>query len=591
MFTPATRSVPWILRVAIAATLGGVALGMPFTYQGRLVDGASLANGDYELTFRVFDGLTAGTQVGSDVVVASAGVTNGLFTATLDFGDGVFNGASRWLELGARAAGSADPVQVLSPRQAINAVPYALHALSGSGDASALTTGTLADARLSGNIARTTDLLTVSNTFTGRLDATNAAVQGQLTQLASQISQLTAALLSVSNQFFASLPPGAVAASVNDGDTNLAAMGLGQFGRLDAPGWKSGSTAGAPGARQGHTGIWTGSKFVVWGGTASGVPSGSGGHYDPATDSWTTVSPIDAPVARSGHSAVWTGDRMIIWGGFGSGFLGTGGSYSPETLIWSNLATAGAPAGRDGQSAVWTGARLLIWGGRNGDGLLPDGAAYDAGANSWSGLPSIDAPGARRLATAVWAGDRLVIFGGEGPSGELGDGAMLTFTGGTTPGAWTALASLGAPSPRIGHSAVWTGSRMIVWGGKNGGAPLGDGAIFDPVANAWSPLPGSGAPAGRFGHSAVWTGSEMLVSGGENASGPIASGGAFDPASGHWRALSDAGQPIARSGAAGVWSGTELIVFGGLTGSAPPTAVASLQRLNPQPTWYLYRKP
>jgi N-acetylneuraminic acid mutarotase len=138
---------------------------------------------------------------------------------------------------------------------------------------------------------------------------------------------------------------------------------------------------------------------------------------------------------------------------------------------------------------------------------------------------------------------------------------------------------------------VWTGTRLLVWGGKNGGTPLGDGAAYDPAGNTWTPLPTLGAPAARSGHVAVWTGTEMLVCGGENAGGPLATGGAYDPAPGRWRTLSDAGQPVARSGGAGVWSGTELLVFGGLASSSPSVPTASLQRLNPQPTWYLYRKP
>ncbi len=103
---------------------------MPFTYQGRLVDGTVLANGKYELSFRVFDQLAAGTQVGPEIVLASVTVTNGLFTVPLDFGADVFTGAPRWLELAARPKGSVDDPEVFTPRQPVTAVPYALFALS-----------------------------------------------------------------------------------------------------------------------------------------------------------------------------------------------------------------------------------------------------------------------------------------------------------------------------------------------------------------------------------------------------------------------------------------------------------------------------
>jgi len=62
----------------------------------------------------------------------------------------------------------------------------------------------------------------------------------------------------------------------------------------------------------------------------------------------------------------------------------------------------------------------------------------------------------------------------------------------------------------------------------------------------------------------------------------------FNPSSGKWRTLNNGGNSQARTGATAVWTGNELLVFGGRTESQP---VASLDRLNPQPTWYLYRKP
>ena len=39
----------------------------------------------------------------------------------------------------------------------------------------------------------------------------------------------------------------------------------------------------------------------------------------------------------------------------------------------------------------------------------------------------------------------------------------------------------GAPSARSGHAAAWTGSKLIVWGGLQGGSHLSDGAIYDPA--------------------------------------------------------------------------------------------------------------
>src|SRR5205823_6151409 len=38
---------------------------------------------------------------------------------------------------------------------------------------------------------------------------------------------------------------------------------------------------------------------------------------------------------------------------------------------------------------------------------------------------------------------------------------------GCTPDTWTATSTTNAPTARLAHTAVWTGSEMVVWGGTN----------------------------------------------------------------------------------------------------------------------------
>jgi hypothetical protein len=71
-----------------------------FTYQGKLTDGASAANGNYDLQFALFDSPTDGTQISTTQTLASVSVSAGIFTVSLDFGANAFNGASRYLESG-----------------------------------------------------------------------------------------------------------------------------------------------------------------------------------------------------------------------------------------------------------------------------------------------------------------------------------------------------------------------------------------------------------------------------------------------------------------------------------------------------------
>lgn len=121
------RLIPLLTLATFATMNASRAQGTAFTYQGRLTDADLPANGDYDLKFSIFDDASAGNQVGDSVTNAPTTVSNGLFTVTLDFGVGIFEGSPRWLEIGVGTVGSAD-FSALTPRQSVTPAPYAIHA-------------------------------------------------------------------------------------------------------------------------------------------------------------------------------------------------------------------------------------------------------------------------------------------------------------------------------------------------------------------------------------------------------------------------------------------------------------------------------
>src|SRR5882724_3485899 len=144
------RAVGWFSALAVLAGIHAAqAQGTAFTYQGRLDNGTGTANGSYDLTFSLFDADAAGNQVGSTVTNTAVGVSNGLFTVTLDFGAGMFDGTSRWLEIGVTTNGDAN-FATLSPRQAVTPTPYAIYAANAASAASAssVVTGAVAPDQL-----------------------------------------------------------------------------------------------------------------------------------------------------------------------------------------------------------------------------------------------------------------------------------------------------------------------------------------------------------------------------------------------------------------------------------------------------------
>ena len=121
----------------------------------------------------------------------------------------------------------------------------------------------------------------------------------------------------------------------------------------------------------------------------------------------------------------------------------------------------------------------------------------------------------------------------------------------------------GPPDPRTAHTAVWTGTEMIVWGGNLSPNRSNTGGRYDPATDTWAATSLDGAPSARSSHTAVWTGTEMIVWGGGF---PFTiTGGRYDPATDTWMATSVVGAPSARSSYTAVWTGTEMIVWGGGT--------------------------
>jgi hypothetical protein len=128
------------------------AQGTAFSYQGRLNNNGSPANGIYDVRFTVYDALTSGNTVAGPLTNSATGVTNGLFTITLNFGSGVFTGPNRWLEIAARTNGAAS-FTTLAPRQQILPTPYAIMANNASNLLGTLPVGQLGAGTASINIS------------------------------------------------------------------------------------------------------------------------------------------------------------------------------------------------------------------------------------------------------------------------------------------------------------------------------------------------------------------------------------------------------------------------------------------------------
>jgi len=260
--------------------------------------------------------------------------------------------------------------------------------------------------------------------------------------------------------------------------------------------WTTLPMAGAPAGRSRFAYAWdtAQSELLVYGGwTNTGGPPGftpmlamDAAHFDLATWGATSAPGLGAryyvPGFMTGSGAA---TRFLVWGGeqANGGTLQTGARYDPAMNTWSNMTNTARPSSRSRHMGVSTGTTMIVWGGWSGTAVRGDGALYDPVGDTWTALAATPAgfmP--RSVATAVWTGTEMVVFGGaDDPTYGFGtnffdDAAAYASAG----NAWRSVSGANAPSVRADHTAVWTGTEMIVWGGRNATADLGDGARITP---------------------------------------------------------------------------------------------------------------
>jgi len=284
-----------------------------------------------------------------------------------------------------------------------------------------------------------------------------------------------------------------------------------------------------------------------------------------------------------GSRGVWTGSLLLMWGGMmpsGEATNNEGWRFDPATATLTPMTTVGAPEGRFEHTAIWTGREMIVWGG----------SRFVHTALTYSSYPPFPPPPYPPFPPVTRG-----FFNSGGRYNPLTD-------------TWRPVVAAGAPEPRSGHTAVWTGRFMIVFGGGTIRVPdvgstycqyhyslcqaqyvtLGDGGVYAPESGAWisGVLPSLRrvddlwtAPRQRAWHTAAWTGREMILWGGEarscslmgwpapsscTALDTLSDGMRFDLERGTWTAIpwsTVAAAPRKRHAA--VWTGREMILWGG----------------------------
>jgi N-acetylneuraminic acid mutarotase len=193
--------------------------------------------------------------------------------------------------------------------------------------------------------------------------------------------------------------------------------------------------------------------------------------------------------------------------------------------------------------------RVLTWKPRNtvGAPIEPATPQICPTDDSWEATLD-DAPEWRNEHSAVWTGTEMIVWGGRKVFFALRQPGLRYDPATDT---WRTTSTTNAP-PINGtdQKAVWAGSRMVVIGNGSG--------VYDPATDSWASVSAVNAPPGAGG-TVVAIGNAVIVWAGAGTD----PGKRYDWTTDTWTTISALNAPSPRRGFAAVSAGTRMLVWGG----------------------------
>ncbi|EON98549.1 putative rab9 effector protein with kelch motifs protein [Phaeoacremonium minimum UCRPA7] len=296
--------------------------------------------------------------------------------------------------------------------------------------------------------------------------------------------------------------------------------------------WSRAPVSGHPHtALRAHTTTLVGSSVYVFGGCDSRACFNELYVLDADAFYWTAPHVVgDVPVPLRAMTCTAVGKKLVIFGG------GDGPAYYNDVYVldtvnfrWSRPRIVGdrVPSKRRAHTACLYKNGIYVFGGGDGVRALNDIWRLDVSDTnkmSWkmvsgpssegAGGKDLQRPKARGYHTANMVGSKLIIFGGS-DGGECFNDVWVYDVDAH---AWKAV-SIPMTFRRLSHTATIVGSYLFVIGGHDGNEYSNDVLLLNLVTMTWDRRKVYGLPpSGRGYHGTVLYDSRLLVIGGFDGS-------------------------------------------------------------------------
>lgn len=329
---------------------------------------------------------------------------------------------------------------------------------------------------------------------------------------------------------------------------------------------------------------------------------------------------LDSIIIKEGYAQEGFITHDVAKQVFGDTVIPAGNWYRGNRLAYENSLAPGC----NSYLAGYANTNLYVF---DGDSIF----IFNQGTDKWTarGIPSTNIIFIlnyveNHKGTIIWSGTEFLFWGGghtaynTGPPFNIPIPAYYSNKGARynpTTEVWTEMNFTNAPEARFKHKTVWTGTEMIIWGGKKGDDSLHNylntGAKYNPTTDSWTALPTPASFNGREDFIMVWgefgTNKHLMIWGGkriEPKTRPMVNpctnnpstgsydsthnfndGRIYNPTANNWTVMSTSNSPPARHSSSAVWADYQLVIAGGVFTKAPVSYCGICNNPFPVPCW------